>query len=270
MHPTRRDILRSTAGLLAAHTLLPRLAFAQPLDADPFSPRIRRIGLRTATDLDVMAAYYADTLGLPVERPSGQALVIRAGATEITFIPAAAGDGAPWCHFAFNIPENKITLAHDWQRERGELIPTPPHMLDPDYPEGVRHFRNWNAHSVFFFDPAGNVLEYIARHTLATARPGPFTPRDILYASEIAFTSDDVPGAERTMRDHLDIDRYKSAPPGFRAMGDERGLLLIFQTGRPLAPGADAEVHPAFAEWRSEREGRFFLPDSRHEILARA
>jgi hypothetical protein len=38
------------------------------------------------------------------------------------------------------------------------------------------------------------------RHDLGNAVPGPFTSRDILYASEIAFVADDVPATAETLR----------------------------------------------------------------------
>ncbi len=102
----------------------------------------------------------------------------------------------------------------------------------------MRHFRRWNAHSVFFWDPAGNVVEYIARHELADP-PGvspdrSFSSRDILYASEIAFVVDDVPSAGSALETAFSLRRYRNASEVFHAAGDERGLLLVFARGREI------------------------------------
>ena len=115
---------------------------------------------------------------------------------------------------AFNIPENKVKAAHDWQAQRGPLMQTPPHMRDRNFPPHVRHFRNWNAHSVFFWDPAGNILEYIGRHTLKNPAPGPFTSDDILYASEIAFVTDDVPTMASAIEQRFDLPQYLQGSAG--------------------------------------------------------
>ena len=232
--------------------------------------RIRRLGLRTAAPMDAMAAFYGDTMGLRVERLRENALLVHAGLTEITFISALPEDGEPYYHFAFNIPENKITAAHDWQAERTALVPTPEHMLDPEYPAGVRHFRNWNAHSVFFRDPAGNILEHIARHTLDNAQSGSFTPKDILYASEIAFTSRDVPATAKVLKERLFLPTYKTGSEQFHAVGDEHGLLLVFALDRIMIGDVPSRFYPTFASVKAGKDDLFMLPGAEHEIQARA
>jgi catechol 2,3-dioxygenase-like lactoylglutathione lyase family enzyme len=205
--------------------------------------RIASLRLRTAASLERMKAFYRDVLELEVLREAPGELTVAAGATPITFVHASPEHGAPFYHFAFNIPEQKILAARSWQRERSPIFSTPENLRDPDYPDDVRHFRGWNAHSVFFFDPAENVLEYIARHDLpatrgqGTAGHG-FGPRDILYASEIAFVVDDVAAAAAGLAKNLDQQQYRGGSDQFRAMGDERGLLLVFATGRNLGRGS--------------------------------
>lgn len=201
-------------------------------DANGAKPRIVSVRMQTAAKISEMRDYYRDTLGLDVVRESETEVELRAGKSRITFVQAENGAGNPFYHFAFNIPENKVKAAHDWQAERGPLIPTPIHMIDKNFPKTVRHFRNWNAHSVFFWDPAGNIVEYIGRHTLDNAAPGPFAPDDILYASEIAFIADDVPAMATSIEERFGISQYLQANDQFHACGDEYGLLLVFKRGR--------------------------------------
>ena len=220
-------------------------------------PRILSVRMRTAADLAAMRDYYRDGLGLEITRETATEVEIRAGGSRITFVKSeAAGDG-PFYHFAFNIPENKVKAAHDWQADRGPIIPTPIHMIDRNFPKGVRHFRNWNAHSVFFWDPAGNIVEYIGRHTLDNAAAGPFTPDDILYASEIALIADDATAMAATIREQFGLPQYLQGSDAFRAIGDEHGLLLVFKRGR--ASGAAIknpkryDVFPVDVKIRSEK-----------------
>ncbi len=196
--------------------------------------RILALRLLTAAPLEEMRAFYSDGLGLPVRARSERELVVFAGASEIVFVQVEDTKAAPFYHFAFNIPENKILAAREWQLERSEVFITPPGLRDPTFPDDVRHFRSWNAHSIFFWDPAGNVLEYIARHDLDNTATGGFSQADILYASEIGFVVDDVPGAAASMEATLDLEQYRNGSAQFHATGDEHGLLLLFERGREI------------------------------------
>ena len=91
------------------------------------------------------------------------------------------------------------------------------------------------AHSVFFLDPAENIAEYIARHDLKNDADGSFTKKDILHASEIAFVVDDVSAMASGLQGAFNLSQYRSRGKSFRALGDEHGLLLVFERGRKLS-----------------------------------
>ena len=234
---SRREVLLGTAGIcLAGSTgLIRKRATAAVRLSDGGAvdgPRILSVRMQTAADIGAMRDYYRDVLGLDIIRETETEVEIRAGGSRITFVKSEAKGEGPFYHFAFNIPENKVKAAHDWQAERGPLIPTPVHMIDKNFPKGVRHFRNWNAHSVFFWDPAGNIVEYIGRHTLDNATSGPFTSDDIHYASEIAFIAEDATAMAASIRERFGLPQYLQGSDAFRAIGDEHGLLLVFKRGR--------------------------------------
>jgi len=243
----RRAFLRGTiAGIPAAAWITSthaRMAqAATPLERR--GPRIRRLELETSIPLDEMESFYADRLGLRVIDSRAHRLTIAAGATHITFTPSSDPTSEPFYHFAFNIPENKILAAREWQLERSELVPPDPHLLDPEMPDDVVWFRNWNAHSIFFWDPGGNFVEYIARHTLPSASEGAFSSHDILYASEIGLITDDTAALAATLRETFNLETYGQSNGAFHAVGDEEGLLLAmirgrkmgFSRGRPISP----------------------------------
>ncbi len=191
----------------------------------PVQPRILDLKLLTSAPLDQMKEFYVHKLEMELISHTDRELTVMGGRTPITFVKTAdAGD--PWYHFAFNIPENKILAARDWQLSRSPLIPTPKDKIDVKYPEDVRHFRHWNAHSVFFWDPAGNLLEYIARHDMDNGATGSFTNKDILYVSEIAFVVDDQAAEAKLLNKHLGLTPYPASAGFWWAMGDESGLLL--------------------------------------------
>ncbi|MEL6823521.1 MAG: hypothetical protein AAFP70_17315, partial [Calditrichota bacterium] len=106
------------------------------------------------------------------------------------------------------------------------------HQRDPNYPNDVRHFRHWNAHSLFFWDPAGNLVEYIARHDMDNDAEGEFSINDIHYASEIGFIVEDQQKAARQLNEALGLEAYPKDTNFWWAMGNENGLLLCLPKGR--------------------------------------
>jgi catechol 2,3-dioxygenase-like lactoylglutathione lyase family enzyme len=245
MSPTRRDLLRyapAAAGFLLAHELLARPASATPVAAperaDVLEPRIRSLRLLTAAPLSAMRDFYRDTIGFALVEEREREITFAAGASRLTFATARAdqvqgssgrGKGEPMYHFAFNILRDRIRAARVWQLERTPLVHPRPGLREPGWPDEIWHFRHWNAQSIFFFDPAFNIVEYIARHELphAGAGAGSFSVADILYASEIGYVVDRerLPRATGLLSDKLGLAEYpRGADPW--AMGDARGLLL--------------------------------------------
>ncbi len=231
MESTRRKFIKDSSLGMMLIALHPEFCFAFDDDTSPTAnpsqfDLIKNIRLLTSTSLYLMKEFYVGKLGLGVESEKNSEVTLIAGASTITFVKIDPSKGDPWYHFAFNIPENKLVKARAWQLERTELILTPERLRDSKFPNDVRHFRNWNAHSVFFWDPAGNLLEYIARHDLKNGAEGGFTTRDILNVSEIGFVVDDQQQEAKKINNNLDVDVYPKKSSFWWAMGDENGLLL--------------------------------------------
>ena len=223
--------LSASAGILAvinAHAAFASPGCSVPKKKTDGKARIISLRLLTTAPLTEMKKFYLETIGLPVVSEMADELIIRAGETTISFIKTEDTTSRPFYHFAFNIPENKIQSAFEWQRKRTPVIhPNPAGAKDE-----IVNFAHWNAHSVFFLDPAGNLLEYIARHDMKNAVEGGFTAKDILYASEIGFIVDDVVASGDALQKGLNIGEYRPTTPGFWPIGDESGLLLMIQKGR--------------------------------------
>jgi len=196
--------------------------------------RIQHLNLQTAMPLPEMAAYYKDVLEMSIEL-SEDRLEIQGGETLITFTPAAAGT-EPYYHFAFNIPENKIVSARNWLGDRTKLAVTPARNREKGLPNEVMALNFWNSHSVYFWDPAGNILELICRHDMKNGTKGEFRGDEILYASEIGFvTEGSVNEMAGQIKSTFQLPQYRDGGDGFRALGDETGLLVLFkQGGTPL------------------------------------
>jgi hypothetical protein len=276
-HSDRRQFLAWSAGanaFFAAHGCGLAESITPTETEGKDSPRIRRLELASAAPLADLKAFYHKSLGLKLTEDAPQRLTIAAGTTQLTFRSATASEGKPFYHFAFNIPENKLLKARDWQRQRSALLPIPKTLRDANYPDDVVNYAHWNAHSIFFFDPAGNVVEYIARHDLKSDARGDFGPEEILYASEIAFVVDDVPAATKSLTEVSRLSGYRGSSEQFAALGDERGLLLLMKRGRVISfdsPDRKAvDVFPTGVTIRGEKAAKWTLVKFPYELSVEA
>lgn len=178
---------------------------------------ITRLELLSA-DLEAQRDFYANVLELPV-RLDAPILEVQAGRTRLFFTHTPEFDGA--YHFAFNIPANQFESAKRWISSRVSL-------LQDENRNDEFHSENWNSSSVYFKDPAGNVLEFIARHNLDNAVEGDFDRLHILSISEIGLPSEDVVGLADEICKRLDISVFRQEPnESFTPVGDDDGLLII-------------------------------------------
>jgi catechol-2,3-dioxygenase len=190
-----------------------------------------------ANDLAELRVFYGELLGLPVLQASEAILELRVGTTVLRFVQAPVG-WQGFYHFAFNIPENQLSEASAWLQQRVPLIADR---------SGNSRFRSesWNAEQIYFYDPAGNIGELIARHGLANATSDPFGAQHLLNVSEIGLAVDDVPRAAGGLRKQFGIETYLEASDTFTPLGDEHGLLIVVQQGRIWFPDTGKAAVPA-------------------------
>ena len=222
--------------------------------------RIDRLELLT-TDLAAQKRFYTDELPLPVVASSGVDLSLQAGRSQLTFRRAPEG-WAGFYHFAFNIPEDQFLEAKRWLSGRVTLI--------KDI-KGDDEFASteWNAHSVYFFDPAGNILEFIARHDLAEHRDSPFSAESILSISEIGIVAEDVPAVVEHLGSQIGISPYRG--PGsetFTAVGEMHGLFIVVKRGRIWFPdtGKGAVPAPVLVDVTTDTGRRYRLSGPPYEV----
>lgn len=180
--------------------------------------KILRLELQ-AKDLRAQADFYSNVLELPVTLAT-EILEVRAGETILTFVNAAPDfDGA--YHFAFNIPANQLLAAKAWIASRVPLLCDENGRDDFDS-------SNWNSHSVYFKDAAGNVLEFIARRDLKNPVEGEFNSGHILSVSEIGLPSEDVVGLADRLCARLGVSVFHQQPnENFTPVGDDNGLFIL-------------------------------------------
>lgn len=202
--------------------------------------RIQSLTLEVANVAACMA-FYRDTLGLPAALdsadPTSQGVQI--GWSRLAFRqrhPSVAGV----YHLALNIPEDKMEAGLAWLSAQCAA------PCDPISVNGATIFysENWDSHSVYFHDPAGNIVELIAQHTLpqtASARSSdspstPFSAADLLCISEIGVVSAAVEQTVARLTSAYDLPLYGSGSVNFQPVGDAEGLFIVVAEGRTWFP----------------------------------
>ena len=182
--------------------------------------------LETA-DLSTERMFYTRTLGLPLRQATTDTFTVQAGTTALTF--RASIQQPLLYHFAFTIPFNKWKQAKAWLTARTRLLEG----------EGKDEFESERVrtHNYYFPDPAGNILEFIAREDLPAKAGEHFGPEDILHISEIGLVVDDVPAGAKHLQRRLGVEVFRdSSFEDFAQLGDINGVLILAKPGRLWAP----------------------------------
>jgi catechol 2,3-dioxygenase-like lactoylglutathione lyase family enzyme len=199
------------------------------------------------TCISKIKQFYIDNLGFSLQAQSTDTFTMLAGSTNITFISANT-EQDPYYHIAMNIPKNKLPEAKKWLLQKGcQLLPTTTIENAGIHADGdTVFFDAVNAESIYFNDPAGNLVELIARQNLENASTNPFAIDNILNISEVAFAFDqNLPEAMQTICSHFDVSPYTGDEKTFQILGDDQGMFILGDTSRAWYPTQRLpEVHP--------------------------
>ncbi|MEQ6166097.1 MULTISPECIES: hypothetical protein [unclassified Ekhidna] len=175
---------------------------------------IKKLTLNTAR-LDEISHFYSETLGVPIVRSNKNQICLAVGDTQLTFKEST---NTAYYHFAINIPSNQITDALSWIKARTNILPF--------HGNEIVDFKNWNAEALYFYDPAGNIVEFIARKNLSISSTQNFDASSFQHISEIGLPVSDV----RVIYEHLNkscgLTKFSGDYERFCAIGCETGLFI--------------------------------------------
>lgn len=213
--------------------------------------------------LHPMREFYVQVLGLKLAEDEEDYFAVYIG-SELLRFNSAKINAAPRYHFAFNIPENQIAEAESWLEERLELLPF--------HDRNRVDFPDWNAHALYFHDPAGNIVELIARHDLPNAQSEDFGPEAFLNISEVGLAVQSTLSFASGIRGAFDIkvwERSKIAP-SFAALGTGERLLIVSRMHRNWLPTAiPALPWPLEIVFAGEKDHCWESPDYPYRFLSR-
>lgn len=161
--------------------------------------------------------FYTKTLGLEGEHFDDGCFNITVGQSILRFKPCLS---RVYYHFAFNIPSNQFESALAWLQERVEVLPN-------EEGELLVNFSNWNAFAIYFYDPAGNIVELIARKDLPQANSSVFDAGQILSISEVGLPVQTVKAASDKIMESAGLPFYSGNHKTFNAIGDPEGLFIV-------------------------------------------
>lgn len=195
---------------------------------------IQRLILYTHA-LEAMKGFYAETLGLRLIMDRPLAFAVQIGGTMVEF---HAWEQVCRYHFAINVPPGSIEAAHDWLAARTPIL-----LRDGDR---IVEFPNWKARAVYFHDPAGNIVELIARDEFDFHPQGEFDRDHLASISEIGLPAYDLEASLKRVLEETSEQVYWRSGADFVAVGDVEGLLLFVPADRWewLPTGAIAQAAP--------------------------
>ena len=177
-----------------------------------------------------LGEFYGGVLELPSD--DLVTLCYKVGETRLRFL---AAEGEPFYHFALLVPGDRFDAALAWAQERVELL------------GDVFDFDAWDAHAVYFHDPAGNIVELIAHHGLEeNGREGPFDADELVGFSELGIVGDKRRELELLEQRGLQLwDGTIEEPDRLAFVGEKGRTVILASPGRGWLPtGRPAEPHP--------------------------
>ena len=197
---------------------------------------IDSIVLRT-DQLEELRDFYLRILELRETERHRNSFTVQIGHTSLIFKHITSDTApSPVYHVAVSIPENLFEEGKHWAKARVQL--------NQESGTDEVYFSSWDAHSCYFEDPAGNVLELISRHQLNNTGEPPFSSDDLLAVSEIATGAHDVPAIVQQLNE-TGFPTLGTAYNAFAAVGDPHGLIIIKKRGdRWYFSNQPVDIHP--------------------------
>jgi catechol-2,3-dioxygenase len=198
--------------------------------------KIKEIKLLT-NNIKNLKYFYSELLRFPIVSSFNNSITFQAGESLLSFIESELPEN-PYYHFAFNISENKKDKAINWLKDKGIGL----NLIDG---KEAYYSLSWNSHSIYFYDPSGNIVEFIARHNSPSNSESDFINIDILNISEIGLAIEDVEKTSEFLQSYYDEQIYIASNSMFAPIGDEEGLFILSALNRNwLGSNKKVEIFP--------------------------
>lgn len=161
--------------------------------------------------------FYTKTLGFELLDNAKDDFTVQVGFTKLKF--KLSEEDCKY-HYCFLIPSNKLNESLAWLQERLQLIKTEGERV-------IQNFERWNADSIYFYDGAGNLAEFIVRYDLQNESEEMFDLSQILCVNEIGMPTNDVAKINGQLEENLNSKFWKGDLERFGTNGTQNGLFLL-------------------------------------------
>ncbi|MEW4368484.1 hypothetical protein [Paenibacillus kandeliae] len=198
--------------------------------------RIQHLTLYTAI-LEPMYDFYVQLFGKDLVQLQAAGFTVQLGTSVLEYQQATAGD-QPFYHFALNIAANHLEQAKAW------IAATTPLSMEDGQED--THSEFFHSVSCYFEDPAGNIIECIARQQHAPMDSRPFTTASIRGIGEINLTTSHVLETAHVLQDaNVPIQTELIDKDRLNFVGDIDTYLLLGPVGRRwFFSDRLSELHP--------------------------
>lgn len=222
--------------------------------------KIKKLILQTNV-LAELKSFYEESLDFEVIESQDDYFTLQVGSSELTFEQSKT---AASYHFAFNIPENQL-------QEALRFLQTQSITLETFQEKPVIDFPNWNAHALYFLDPAQNIVEFITRHDLENTSETDFSAQSITEISEIGFPVPTIKDFYEIIEAEFEIPVYShiSNMTKFCAAGSANGLFIIVPLERNWFPTQLINgIYPTKVVLEGNEDKNFQFPSLPYEIAS--
>lgn len=185
------------------------------LDGD-LQMKFKNVTLLTS-ELEETLQFYEETLECPVQVLDHDSFIVQIGETQLHF-QKSEEINQPFYHFAIDIPYNHF---YDMKQHYQNIL-----FLLMEDGQHTTYFESFVAHSLYFNDPSGNIVELIARVSNMTDDP------EFSRISEVGFVCNELDDVYQALiNHHLTTHEARSfSPEGLNFMCDSDDECYILLT----------------------------------------
>ena len=184
--------------------------------------------------LKLLKRFYGNVMGFEITNTSTEEFSVKVGESIISF---RQSERSAFYHFAINVPGNQFSIIKYWMQER--LTLNREKAVDQIY------FPNFDADSIYFEDPAGNLIELIGRRNRDVF--GNVTVNSFLNVSEVGMVTSHMVDVGDQLQD-AGIPLWQGTeinPESLNFLGKgDTFIVLVPPERRWYFSEKEAEIHP--------------------------
>ena len=174
------------------------------------------------SNLGELKHYYTKKFHFKLVNSEEESFTLKVGDSLLTFTENKLQNA--YYHFALDIPYGEVSDALKWTKKKVEIVPFKG--------KEIQEFTSWDARSIYFLDPAGNVVEFIGREKIQTEGDAhdshsPFSEKKVMHIREVGLPVFQVSSVTSMIKEKTGVAEFDCKDNTFCAIGDHHGLFIV-------------------------------------------